>query len=390
MATNNLKGSLIKFGFYFRRLRRTALGTIVLGSCVAFAYAETDVHIESVTTSPRGTFRIEQERKWDSGMQVGTITAWIIPAADSGQRVRLDEPFDDTKGRHFFISPDEQSICATVHQHSQLQSLMLYRRKTGLQFKLVTTEDEEGGDGHHLWDFDKNDRFGPKADLEANETGRVYNYFVAWSSDSARLLVERCSQLEAKKDGEHAWRRHYFYFNLRRAKLEHTQYLRALNRAVRNYDAARKEYVVPAFAEPLDALPLEKELRDRYEAAEGRLNKAYPAFLERAEDEKEKQDRRDYQRLWLKARESGAETFAAMGSKAERSREKLLYLADATENRAHELEEYLEERARWDEENKKQATKANEAAKGLAAADENRMNGAKPLYKSPMIRNERS
>jgi len=137
-------------------------------------------------------------------------------------------------------------------------------------------------------------------------------------------------------------------------------------------------------------LPLEKELRDRYEAAEGRLNKAYPAFLERAEDEKEKQDRRDYQRLWLKARESGAETFAAMGSKAERSREKLLYLADATENRAHELEEYLEERARWDEENKKQATKANEAAKGLAAADENRMNGAKPLYKSPMIRNERS
>jgi len=79
-----------------------------------------------------------------------------------------------------------------------------------------------------------------------------------------------------------------------------------------------------------------------------------------------------------------------MGSKAERSREKLLYLADATENRAHELEEYLEERARWDEENKKQATKANEAAKGLAAADENRMNGAKPLYKSPMIRNERS
>src|SRR5256886_3497768 len=61
MATNNLKGSLIKFGFYFRRLRRTALGTIVLGSCVAFAYAETDVHIESVTTSPRGTFRIDRK-----------------------------------------------------------------------------------------------------------------------------------------------------------------------------------------------------------------------------------------------------------------------------------------------------------------------------------------
>ena len=367
------------------------LGISLLGPCITVAYAQPDVQTESVITSPRGTFRIEREGKRNAGEGELATTFWITLATNPSQRVQLNiTPVSDPDAWHFFISPDEQWICATVHEHSQLQSLMLYRRENGLQFKLVATEDEEGGDGHHLWDFDKNDRFGPKADLEANETGRVYNYFVAWSSDSARLLVERRSQLEAKKDGEHAWRRHYFYFNLRRAKLEHTQYLRALNRAVRNYDAARKEYVVPAFAEPLDALPLEKELRDRYEAAEGRLNKAYPAFLERAEDEKEKQDRRDYQRLWLKARESGAETFAAMGSKAERSREKLLYLADATENRAHELEEYLEERARWDEENKKQATKANEAAKGLAAADENRMNGAKPLYKSPMIRNERS
>jgi len=368
MAKDHLKGLVMKFTagfaitslfcFCIRRLGRTALGATVLGLCVTFAHAESDVEVESVTSSPLGTFRIEQERKWDSGMQVGTITAWIIPAADSGQRVRLDEPFDDTKGRHFFISPDEQSICATVHQHSQLQSLMLYRRENGLQFKLVATEEEEGGDGHHLWDFDKNDRFGPKADLEANETGRVYNYFIAWSSDSARLLVERRSQLEAKKDGENLWRRHYFYFNLRRGKLEHTQYLSTLNRAFRHYDSEQKKDVaVPSFAEPLDALPPEKELRDRYDAAERRLKKVYPAHLTRADDEiqnpNEKRDRLRYQQLWLKARESGAESFAAMGSKAERPRRKLLYLADTTDNLARELEEYLAERARYDEENKK-------------------------------------
>src|SRR5436189_1524469 len=371
--------------FCVRLARRTRIAMAVVGLCVTFAYGESDLRIENVASSPRGTFRIEREGKRDNKGNWAT-TFWITHVADPSQRVRLDVTFNEPDDLHFFISPDEEWICTTVHEHSQLQSLSLYQRKAGLQFdRVATMNEEEEGDA---WHFDKDDRFATKGDQEANETGRVYNYFVAWSSDSARLLVERRSQLEAKKDGENAWRRHYFYFNLRRAKLEHTQYLRALNRAVRNYDAARKEYVVPAFAEPLDALPLEKELRDRYEAAEGRLNKAYPAFLERAEDEKEKQDRRDYQRLWLKARESGAETFAAMGSKAERSREKLLYLADATENRAHELEEYLEERARWDEENKKQATKANEAAKGLAAADENRMNGAKPLYKSPMIRNE--
>jgi uncharacterized protein YecT (DUF1311 family) len=215
-------------------------------------------------------------------------------------------------------------------------------------------EEEEEGD---RWQFDKDDRFAPKGDQEANGTGRVYNYFVAWSSDSTRLLVERRSQLEAKEHGKYLWRRHYFYFNLRRAKLEHTQYLSTLNRAFRQYDSEQKNDVVPAFAEPVDALPPEKELGDRYDAAERRLNKVYPAYVTQADDEiqnpNEKRDCIRYQQLWFKARESGAESFAAMGSKAERQRRKLLYLADATENRAHELEDYLAERARYQEENKK-------------------------------------
>lgn len=343
------------FCFCVGRLSRVGLGATVLELSVAFAYAKTDVQIESVTTSPGGTFRIEQERKQDTGKGEWMTTAWITLAADPSQRSPLGEPFGDENGRHFFISPDEQWICATVHEHSQLQSLMLYQRKKGLQFEQVAAEQEEEGDG---WHFDTNDRFAPKGDVKQDETGRVYNYFVAWSSDSARLLVERRSQLQAKRDGKNLWHHHYFYFNLRNGKLEHTQYLLTLNSAVRSNDAAHKEYVVSAFAEPLDALPLEKELSERYKAAEQRLNKAYPAFLERAEDEKEKQDRRRHQQLWLKARESGAEAFAAVGSTEERSRRKLLYLGDATENRAHELEEYLEERVRWDEENKKQATKA--------------------------------
>lgn len=356
------------FRFCVRWLNRIRLGTIVLALCVNFAYAESDVQIETVTTSPRGTFRIEHEAKRDAGKGEWATTFWISLTADPSQRVQLDEPVSDPNAWHFFISPDEHWICATVHEHSQLQSLMLYRCKSGLQFKLVATEDEEteGAD----WNFDKNDRFGPKDDLEADETGRVYNHFVAWSSDSARLLVEKRVQLRLEKDGEYVWRRHYFYFNLHRGKLEHTPYLLTLNRAVRANDAARKEYVVPSFAEPVDALPSEKELHERYEAAERRLTKTYPAFLERAEDENEKQDRRRYQQLWLKARESDAETFAGMGSESERPRRKLLYLADATENRADELKAYLAERARSDDTNKKQAAEADQAAKELAAADE--------------------
>ncbi len=332
------------------------LGISLLGPCMTFAYAQSDVQSESVITSPRGTFRIEREEKRNAGKgEFATTTFWITLAADPSQRVQLNEPVSDPDAWHFFISPDEQWICTTVHEHSQLQTLRLYQRKAGLQFdRVATMDEEEEGDG---WHFDTDDRFAPKGDQETNETGRVYNHFVAWSSDSARLLVERRSQLEAKKDGEYLWRRDYFYFNLRRGKLEHTQYLFTLNRAFRHYDSEQKKDVaVPSFAEPLYGLPPEKELRDRYDAAERRLNKVYPAFLNEADDEiqnpNEKRDRLRYKQLWLKARESGAESFAAIGSKAERSRRKLLYLADATENMAHELEDYLAERARnskWEE-----------------------------------------
>lgn len=346
--------SLVRFNV--RRSRRLGIGMSVLGLCLTSAYAGSDVEIESVTKSPRGTFRIERQGKRDDKGGWAT-TFWITPAADSNQRMRLDETFNEPNDWHFFISPDEQWICTTVHEHSQLLSLRLYQRKTGLQFNLMATDNEEIESAN--WAFDKTDAFALGGDRDADETGRVYNYFIAWSSDSARLLVERRSQLEAKKDGRYLWRRHYFYFNLRQHKLEHTPYLLTLNQAFRHYDSEQTKDVVPTFAEPLDALPPEKELQQRYEAAEQRLSTAYPVFLERADDESEKQDRQHYQQLWLKARKSGADAFALMGSKPERARRKLLYLADTTENRARDLEAYLEERARYDKENKNQAANAH-------------------------------
>jgi uncharacterized protein YecT (DUF1311 family) len=340
--------------FRLRLVRNMHIAMTIVGLCVTCGYAGSDPQIENVANSPRGAFRIEREEKRDTKGN-STTTFWISPAADPNQRVRLDDTSDDGNAWHFFISPDEQWICATIHEHSQLNSLRLYQRKTGFQFDRVSAmEEQEEGDG---WHFDKDDRFALKGDQETNETGRVYNFFVAWSSDSARLLVQRRSQLEAKKDGKYLWRRDHFYFNLRQGKLEHTRYLLGVNRAFRQYDPEQKKDTVPDFAEPLDALPPEKELRGRYDAAEQRLNKVYPVYLKQADDEtqnpNEKRDRLRYQQLWLKARESGADSFAAMGSKGERQRRKLLYLTDATENKAHELEDYLAERARYEEANKK-------------------------------------
>jgi uncharacterized protein YecT (DUF1311 family) len=351
--------------------RFAVTGASIFALCLTHAYADSDAESEVISKSPRGTFRIERQGKRDEKGNFAT-TFWITSAADSSQRVQLDETSNEPDAWHFFISPDERWVCATVHEHSQLVSLRLYQRETGLQFKLVLTEGEETeGDD---WKFDKDDRFAIKGDAEGDETGRLYNYFVAWSSDSARLLMQRRSQLEAKaKNGRYLWHRDYFYCNLRQYKLEHTQYLLGLNRPFRRYDSEQINDVVPAFAEPIDALPSEKELQQRYEAAEQRLNKIYPAFLKQADDEtqnpNEKRERLHYQQLWLKARESGANVFAAMGPKAERPRRKLLYLADATENRAHDLEAYLEERALYEKENKEQAAEfLRNHARGFARA----------------------
>src|SRR5206468_12583605 len=114
MATNHLKGSLMKFGFYFRRLRRTALGTIVLGLCVTFAYAESDVRIENIISSPRGTFHIEREGKRDNKGNWAT-TFWITRGTDPKQRVRLDGTFNEPDDLHFFIAPDDVWISTTVY-----------------------------------------------------------------------------------------------------------------------------------------------------------------------------------------------------------------------------------------------------------------------------------
>jgi hypothetical protein len=324
-----------------RQLWRAGLGISLLGFAMIFAQAESEVEVGDVTSSPRGTFRVEQQR------QQGVTNTWITPTADPAKRVRLVDPYDDASmGRHFFISPDEQWICATVHVHSQMQSLLLYQRKTGLQFDLVATASEEYEDGkqRHKWEFDPPDYFVPPGDPSSVEgTGRVYNHLVAWSADSARLLVEKRVQEHDEKAHENFWSYHYFYFNLRDGKLEDTNYLRTLDHTFRG-DSELRNYVVPAFAEPVDPLPSEKQLGARYQAAEGRLNKIFPLVMKREQPEQDKQNHREYQRLWLKARDKGAEAFAVMGPKADRQRRRLEYMADATEARVRELEHDLGDR----------------------------------------------
>jgi uncharacterized protein YecT (DUF1311 family) len=109
----------------------------------------------------------------------------------------------------------------------------------------------------------------------------------------------------------------------------------------------RSQYIVPNFAEPLDPLPPEDQIRSHYQTAESRLNAIYAVVVKREKKEEELARVRDYQQRWVKARDSFAEAFAAVGPNVERPRRKLQYLADVTENRARESEEYLENLDKW-------------------------------------------
>jgi hypothetical protein len=326
--------------------RRAVICLFVTVLSTTLAHAESGIERTTAATSPRGTFRIEEERGRDEGRaaDVWITTAWIVPASEPTKRVRLGDTYDDSTGRSFHISPDEQWVFATVHIHSQLGGAILYRRKADLQFHLVMADDMEGIYDGPEWKFPANDKpasdrkQGGESDESLSSYGG-YQGFIAWSADSARLLVVDVDRERSQKRQERIHHLHYFYCNLRRGTLEHTDYLRTLDCTLRGDDAI-KNYVWPASAEPLDPLPPEAQIRGRYEAADRQLNKIYNAVLER-EGPEERQKSKQYQRIWLKARDDGAEKFAATGSKAERPSRRLQYLADATQARVRDLEHQL-------------------------------------------------
>jgi hypothetical protein len=330
-------------------MNRNSFAAVVLIAALVIGFSATgnaEEKTEILCTSPRGTFRIEEERARGEGRAADDwiTTAWVVPAAEPAKRVRLGDPYDDSTGRSFHISPDEQWIFATVHVHSQMRGAILYRRKADLQFELVMADDMEGIYDGPEWKFPADDRpvtnGEPTGEIEASFCG-AFQDFVAWSADSRRLLVEkRIHERTEKSPHEDIWYLHYFYYNLRSGMREHTDYLRTLNRTLRGNDAVTS-HIRPASAEPLDPLPPEAQIRGRYEAADRQLNKMYNAVLEREKPE-DREETQKYQRIWLEARDAGAKAFSATGSKAEQARRNLQYLADATESRVSELERHLQ------------------------------------------------
>ncbi len=217
---------------------------------------------EVVYTSPSGVWRVEQ-----SGNDV-----WVVSTKDTSQRAKL--PPIDAIGPY----PDADMLGSFNHE------------AWGSSVKLGV--------------------------LKENSLGAyAMMFFIAWSSDSGRLLIKLYGGEEKRsmKSG-------LLYFNTRTKKFEVTDYLRKLNKTKAN--------VLPC-AEPVDPLPSEAELKTRFDTLDGQLNEKYAKVLARTE-----KDRvplmREAQRTWIKHRDEGAKLYTSIFPAAEKEKRRLQFLGDVT------------------------------------------------------------
>jgi len=151
--------------------------------------------------------------------------------------------------------------------------------------------------------------------------------FGAWSDDSGRLLlVIRGGEERRETVGR------YLYYNTRTSGFELTPYLRKVNAA----STKSHEMNVLACAEPVDPLPDEATLKQRYTAVDKKLNENYKKLIAAAEKEDKETvaELKRSQREWLKARDAGLKIYLAAFSPAEKERRRLQFLIDVSQAEA--------------------------------------------------------
>jgi uncharacterized protein YecT (DUF1311 family) len=206
----------------------------------------------------------------------------------------------------FHPSPDEDWIFAPHHVGSCLREGELFHRAGP-----ANLEDLQDFDSR-MW----------KSAVALGEFARDFAAegqchmvdFDGWSEDSSRLLL-------AVRGGEEkrAMKHRRIYFNTRTSAFELTGYIRKLN-------TAKGEML--ACAEPLDPLPIESELKTRYELLDRQLNSRYAEVFAQAGDRS--RVLRDAQRDWLKSRDEGLKVYLSAFPAAEKQQRRLQFLCDVT------------------------------------------------------------
>jgi len=273
------------------------------------ATGETGEKAEVVYTSPSDAVRLER-----TGDDI-----WVVSIKDPAQRAKLpkvqilgDWAYPD----EFDFSPNDEWILAPYHVGSCLQDAVLYHRTSPTKIDLAEDFNASAWRNAAKLRSIKQDYAG------AGECAMTF--FGGWSFDSGRLLIGLLGGGD-KRDLHHG----YLYFNTHTKKFETTNYLLKMS-------AAKSQ--VLACAEPLGSLPLESELKARFDMLDKKLNDAYSAKLSKiAKDGL--QNLRGSQRNWLRARGNGLELYLTFAPAAQREQRRLQFLADVTAARIESLNE---------------------------------------------------
>jgi uncharacterized protein YecT (DUF1311 family) len=291
-------------------------------SASASAAAEDENKPRLLKTSPSGTFRVVEN---EEGF-------WIVTAADENQRTKMHSA-ELVIPEEFRFSPDEKWLYVELHHGSCMSGADLYRKSISKAagptevgpFQPIEPSLEDGAWAEALKQQLFTENF-------ADEGLCAMVRFGGWSDDSGRLLIIiRGGESRRETVGR------YLYYNTRTSGFELTPYLRKVNAA----SAKSHEIDVLACAEPVDALPDEATLKQRYAAVDKKLNENYQKMIAKAEKEENGTvaDLRRFQRQWLKARDAGLKIYLAAFSPAEKERRRLQFLIDVSRAEAEADEE---------------------------------------------------
>jgi hypothetical protein len=243
---------------------------------------------------------------------------------------------------HAFVSPDQRWIyLARVEQDAPFDDLYRRTADASLQFELAGKESFRA----LAWRFlTQQQKLKEKLREQPNwNESQIWSIrFIAWSDDSARLLLSLRARLDLSDaersdaiTGVNAW---LCYFNLREEKFELTDRLRAFNTgASKRWQAIWDETRLPLAAESLGGEGPWLLPRRRLERADRRLNELHAAlFKTLPRDAKERL--REQEREWLIQRDTEAAIYAIQSWSPAPEAALIEGQAIATEARVAELE----------------------------------------------------
>jgi uncharacterized protein YecT (DUF1311 family) len=288
-------------------------------SATASAAVEDENKPQVLKTSPSGAFRVIENGEDFS----------IVMATDEKQRTKMHSA-ELVIPEEFRFSPDEKWLYVELHHGSCMSGADLYGRTDSKAagpddvgpFQPIKPPLEDGAWAEALKQRLFTENF-------ADEGLCAMVRFGGWSDDSARLLlIIRGGEQRRETVGR------YLYYNTRTSRFELTPYLRKVNAA----SAKSHEIDVLACAEPVDLLPDEATLKQRYTAVDKKLNDNYQKMIAKA-DKETIPGLRQSQREWLKARDAGLKIYLASFPPAEKERRRLQFLIDVSRAEAEADEE---------------------------------------------------